>query len=122
MNSSSIAKTANEKDILVGVLFSTKQPNGLLVWYGQNKGESYIGQDFVALAIVDGHLEYSFRLNSEESLVKSIARVNNGERHVAILKRNGNQATLELDGLSVYGESRPTDKKASYIPGNVFIG
>lgn len=122
MNSSTIAKTANEKDILVGVLFSTKQPNGLLVWYGQNKGESYTGQDFVALAIVDGYLEYSFRLNSEESLVKSIARVDNSDRHVAILKRNGNQATLELDGLSVYGESRPTDKKESYIPGNVFIG
>lgn len=93
------------------------------MWYGQNKGEPYVGQDFVALAIIDGYLEYSFRLNSEESVVRStIARVDNNERHVAILKRNGNQAILELDGMSVYGESRPTDKKESYIPGNVFIG
>lgn len=122
VNRSTIAKSSAEKDILIAVLFSTKNPNGLLVWYGQNKGEAYHGQDFVALALVDGFLEYSFRLNSEESLVKSSNRVDDNNRHVAILKRNGNQATLEVDGLTVYGESRPTDKKESFIPGHVFIG
>lgn len=122
LNRSTIAASSNEKELLIAVLFSTTQPNGLLIWYGQNKGESYNGQDFVALALVDGILEYSFRLNSEESLVKSHARVDDNNRHVAILKRNGNQATLEVDGFMTYGESRPTDKKESFIPGSVFIG
>lgn len=93
-----------------------------MIWYGQNRNEAYRGQDFVALSLVDGYLEYSFRLDSEESLIKSIARVDDNNRHVAILKRNGNQATLEVDGFMIYGESRPTDRKESFISGNLFIG
>lgn len=116
-------KSANEKDVLIAVLFSTTHPNGLLVWYGQNKNEQYNGQDFIALAIVDGFLEYSFRLNSEEAMIKNIySKVDDGTRHVAIIKRQGNHAGLELDGLSLYGESRPTTKKESYLPGHLFIG
>lgn len=107
---------------MIALLFSTNQPNGLLIWYSQNKKEAYHGQDFLALAVVDGYLEYSFRLDSEESLIKSNARVDDDNRHVVIVKRNGNQATLEVDGFLVYGESRPTDKKESFITGNVFIG
>lgn len=122
LNRSTIAKSSTEKELLIAVMFSTSHPNGLLVWYGQKKGEAYNGQDFVALALVDGFLEYAFRLNSEESLIKSNARVNDNSRHVAIFKRNGNQATLEVDGFMVYGESRPTGQKESFIPGNVFIG
>lgn len=118
-----MVKSATEKDVLIAVLFSTSHPNGLLLWYGQNKNEQYNGQDFVALAIVEGFLEYSFRLNSEETLIKNVySRVDDGVRHVAIIKRSGNQASLELDGLSLHGESRPTNKKESFLPGNTFIG
>lgn len=93
------------------------------MWYGQNKNEQYNGQDFVALAIVEGFLEFAFRLNSEETLIKNVySRVDDGVRHVAIIKRTGNQASLELDGLSLHGESRPTNKKESYMPGNTFLG
>lgn len=77
----------------------------------------------MALAIVEGFLEYAFRLNSEEKVIRNIySRVDDGVRHVAILKRNGNQASLELDGLSLHEESRPTDKMESFMPGNTFIG
>lgn len=92
------------------------------MWYGQNKGEAYSGQDFLALALVDGYLEFSFRLNSEESSVKSASRVDNNNRHIAIIKRSGNQASLAVDNLSSYGESRPTNQQESFIPGNLFIG
>lgn len=123
LNRSAVVKSANENEVLIAVLFSTSQPNGLLIWYGQKKSEQYNGQDFVALAIVEGFLEYAFRLNSEETLIKNVySRVDDGVRHVAIIKRTGNQASLELDGLSLHGESRPTNKKESYMPGNTFIG
>lgn len=123
LNRSSVAKSASQKDILIAVLFSTSHPNGLLVWYGQNKQEPYNGQDFIALAIVDGFVEYSFRLNSEEALIRNVqSRVDDGHRRVAIIKRTGNQASLELEGLTSYGESRPTNKNNSYLPGHVFIG
>lgn len=122
MNRTTIAKSSNEKDLLIAVLFSTNQPNGLLVWYGQNKGEAYNGQDFISLALVDGYLDFSFRLNSEESSVKSANRVDNNNRHIAIIKRSGNQASLEVDNLTSYGESRPTNQAESFIPGSLFIG
>lgn len=123
LNRTSLVKSIDEKDILIAILFSTSEPNGLIVWYGQNKGQSYNGQDFVALALVDGFLEFSFRLNSEEAVIKNVnTRVDDGKRHIAIIKRNGNQASLELDNLSSYGESRPTERQESHLPGNVFIG
>lgn len=123
LNRSSVVNGPTQKEILIALLFSTTHPNGLLFWYGQNRGEPYTGQDFVALAVVDGYLEYSFRLNSEETSIKNVqTRVDDGARHIAIVKRNGNHASLELDVLTSYGESRPTDKLESYLPGHLFLG
>lgn len=107
----------------IAVMLSTTHPNGLLVWFGQPKGEPFAGQDFEALALVDGYLEYAFRVNSEESVIKNAqTRVDDGERHVAILTRHGNQAQLEIDSFSSYGESRPTARKSSRLNGHVFLG
>ncbi|XP_055304959.1 basement membrane-specific heparan sulfate proteoglycan core protein isoform X6 [Sitodiplosis mosellana] len=123
LNSSALVKSSNEKDILLALLFSSKEPNGLLVWYGQNKAEAYSGQDFIALAIVDGYLEFSLRLDGEETTVRNVnTRVDDGIRHIAVLTRNGNRATLELDNFSVYGETTETNRNFSYLPGNIFIG
>lgn len=122
MNSSAIVKGPNEKDILLALLFSTTEPNGLLIWYGQNTGEAYSGQDFVALAIVDGFLEFSLRLDGEETNIRNTnTRVHNGERHIAIITRNGNRATLELDNYPI-GRTIETSRNFSYLPGNIFIG
>lgn len=104
-------------------MFSTKQSNGLLLWYGQERGHAFNGEDFLALAIVDGGLEFSFRLDGEESSIRHYeTRVNQNQRHTAVMKRTGNQASLELDGLTVYGETRPTVKKDMELPGHVFLG
>lgn len=118
-----IAANTTAKDVLVAVLFATKQSNGLILWYGQNRGEAFHGQDFIALALNDGYLEFAFRLNNEETIVRNtFVRANDGARHIAVVKRNGNLATLELDTLQSFGESRPTAKDESYLPGNLFIG
>lgn len=122
LNRSAVATTLRQEKTGLAILFSTTQPDGLLVWYGQNKGENYNGQDFMSLAIVNGNLEYSFRLNGEESLISPVARVDDNNRHVAIIKREGNQATLELDFYTSYGEIRPTGVKEMFLPGHVFIG
>lgn len=123
LNSSALVKSPNEKDVLLALLFSTKEPNGLLIWYGQNKAEAYSGQDFIALAIVDGYLEFSLRLDGEETTVRNAnTRVDDGIRHIAVLERKGNYATLELDNFSVYGETTATNRNFSFLPGNIFIG
>lgn len=123
LNSSAIVKSSRESEILLAFLFTTTAPNGLLAWYGQNKGEPYNGQDFIALAVVDGFLEFAMRLDGEETVVKNInTPVNDGHHHTAALIRSGNHATLELDNFSVYGETRETGQTISFLPGNIFIG
>lgn len=122
LDRSTIAKGVSQTEGGIALMFSTKRPNGLLVWHGQNKGSEFKGEDFMALAIVDGLLEYSFRLDGEESFVRHNFRVDTGIRYIAIMKRNGNQASLELAGLMEHGETRPTGKKEMILPGHVFLG
>lgn len=118
-----ISNSSTQLSSGIALMFSTKEPNGLLLWYGQEKGHAFNGEDFLALAINDGILEFAFRLDGEESLVRHVTtRVDDNKRHIAILKRNNNQASLELDGLVEYGETRPTIKKTMELPGHVFLG
>lgn len=123
VNRSVLFNSSEQLETGVAVLFSTSHPDGLLIWYGQNKGEVYKGQDFISLAVVNGHLEFAFRLDGEESLLSDESkRVDDGTRHVAIIRRTGNQASLELDHFTVHGEARPTGTSKSFIPGHLFIG
>lgn len=123
LDRNTISNSSDQLTSGVAVMFSTKNPDGLLLWYGQNKGHVYKGEDYMALAIVDGWLEFSLRLNSEESTIKHTGmRVDTNVNHVAVIKRTGNQASLELDGLTEYGETRPTDQKKMHLPGHIFLG
>lgn len=123
LDRNTISNSSEQLTSGVAVMFSTKNPDGLLLWYGQSKGHVYKGEDYMALAIVDGWLEFSLRLNSEESVIKHTGmRVDTNVNHVAVMKRTGNQASLELDGLTEYGETRPTDQKKMNLPGHIFLG
>lgn len=113
----------DQKRTTAVVVFSTTKSNGLLLWWGQKAGEEYEGGDFIAVAIVDGYVEYSLRLNGEETEIRNTDHlVNDGDRHIVILRRDDNTAMLEVDSLSTSGETRPTVRKAMHLPGNVFIG
>nr|XP_017095013.2 basement membrane-specific heparan sulfate proteoglycan core protein isoform X8 [Drosophila bipectinata] len=105
------------------VVFTTTEPNGLLLWWGQKAGVEYTGQDFIALAVVDGYVEFNLRLDGEEAVIRnSDTRVDDGNRHIVIVKRNENTAILEVDRILHSGETRPTAKKEMKLPGHVFIG
>ncbi|XP_070509903.1 basement membrane-specific heparan sulfate proteoglycan core protein isoform X20 [Chironomus tepperi] len=123
LDRNTIANASKQLASGIALLFSTKQSNGLLLWYGQNKGHAFNGEDFLSLAVNDGILEFAFRLDGEESFIRHHGtRVDQNVRHIAILKRTGNQASLELDGLTEYGETRPTLKKEMELPGHIFLG
>ncbi|XP_070144253.1 basement membrane-specific heparan sulfate proteoglycan core protein isoform X4 [Drosophila kikkawai] len=107
----------------VAIVFTTTKSNGLLVWWGQKAGEEYTGQDYLAVGIVDGYVEYSLRLDGEEAVIRnSDTLVNDGARHIVIAKRVDNTAMLEVDRILHSGETRPTLVKKMKLPGNVFIG
>lgn len=123
LNRSAIVQSDTEVEILIAIMFSTQEPNGLLVWYGQNKSEPYNGNDFVALAIVDGYLEFAFRLQDDETSIQNPhLRVDDGKRHIAVVTRNGNKGTLEVDNTAATGDVAESSSPFSHLPGNLFLG
>ncbi|XP_065366162.1 basement membrane-specific heparan sulfate proteoglycan core protein isoform X5 [Calliphora vicina] len=123
LNRSQFDENVDQKYSFAAMVFSTSDPNGLLLWWGQQKGEAYNGQDFMALAIVDGIVEFAFRLNGEEAVLRNPdKRVDDGTRHIVLIKRTDNTAILELDHVLYADETRPTGKNTMTLPGHVFIG
>lgn len=123
LNRSTISNTSEQLSTEFSVLFSTRQSNGLIFWYGQNKGKAFNGEDFLALGVVNGFLEFAFRQDGVEDRIKhETIQVNTDQRHLVVVKRNGNRYSLELDGLTHYGEAKDAAKKEIVLPGHLFFG
>lgn len=123
VNRSVLADKVDLEETGIAILFSTKKSDGLLFWQGQPKGTEFKGQDFLAVAIVDGLIEFSFRLNEEESLLKNtFTRVDDGGRHIVVIKQEQTRFSLEVDSYVQHGETRPTGKATIHLPGNLLIG
>ncbi|EAA44666.5 AGAP003656-PA [Anopheles gambiae str. PEST] len=105
------------------IMFSAYEPNGLLIWYGQRNGEEFLGNDYVALSLSNGYVELTIRMDGQESYVRnSDVYVVDNERHVALVRRERNQFHLQVDSLTVHGETRPTGKQTMEIPGSFYVG
>jgi hypothetical protein len=95
----------------------------MIFWHGQERGKNFNDNDFIALSLNDGIVELRCRLNGQEdTILHEGTRVDDNKRHIVIVKHSKNQISLELDGLSQYGETRPTEREHLYLPGHVFIG
>uniref|UniRef100_A0A182QPA6 Basement membrane-specific heparan sulfate proteoglycan core protein n=1 Tax=Anopheles farauti TaxID=69004 RepID=A0A182QPA6_9DIPT len=113
----------NQHKTELAIMFSAYERNGLLVWYGQRNGEEFLGHDYIGLAVHEGFVELTIRMDGEESYVRnSDVYVVDNERHVAVIRRERNQFHLQVDSLTVHGETRPTGKQTIDIPGSVYIG
>ena len=63
--------------------------------------------DFMAIALVDGHVELSFELGSGLTIIRSSRRINDGEQHQIQVLRQGKLARLVVDETSRYEASSP---------------
>ncbi|XP_050085737.1 basement membrane-specific heparan sulfate proteoglycan core protein isoform X14 [Anopheles aquasalis] len=117
-----LEKGPNQQTTEIAIMFSAYQDNGLLLWYGQRNDEEYLGNDHIALAIQDGYVELTVRMDGQESTIRSDVYIADSEQHVALIRREGNQFHLQMDSLTVHGETRPTGKKMMYLPGSIYIG
>lgn len=123
LDRSLLSNTSYQNSTEIAIMFSTLQPNGLLIWYGPETGEAFEGQDFMSVAVRNGHVELAYRLDGEETVITNEdIQVDDGGRHVLIMKRNFNEASLEVDTFTELGETRPRPRRISYLPGNIFIG
>nr|QBP17600.1 heparan sulfate proteoglycan [Recilia dorsalis] len=106
----------------IHIEFSTSQPNGLLLWHGQTPDMDGTGQDYLSVAVVDGHLQLSYELGSKPAVIRSSQRVDDGQRHAVVIKRQGKDGSLELDRESLeFGESGGLLTQLNTV-GNIYIG
>ncbi|XP_064459482.1 basement membrane-specific heparan sulfate proteoglycan core protein-like isoform X3 [Ornithodoros turicata] len=88
---------ASNSPEVIKLSFSTTERNGLLLFQGQPVGVSAKGQDYLSLAVVNGHLEFSYEMGGGPAQITSDHRVDDGELHTVELKRTGKRGSLRLD-------------------------
>lgn len=121
LNSSAFLDSSNISGVEALLSFSTHDPNGLLLWFGQKNGETYDGNDFMALAIVDGLLELTLRLDGKDGIIRTYDRIDDGKFHEVHVKRFLTFVTANVDDF-FEGFIIDTNNARSYLPGNIFIG
>ncbi|KAI4497448.1 hypothetical protein M0802_007459 [Mischocyttarus mexicanus] len=90
--------THEEEREVFGFEISTNKTNGLIMWHGQTPNDLN-PDDYISLAVVDGYVEYQYNLGSGPAVIRVTAqRVDDGERHRIILKRQGSDGSIELNG------------------------
>lgn len=63
--------------------------------------------DYLAIALVDGHVELSYELGSGVAIVRSLQRVNDGLEHKIRVLRNATFARLTIDDIHKYEGNSP---------------
>lgn len=63
--------------------------------------------DYLAIALIDGHLELSYELGSGVAIIRSSERVNDGLEHRIHVKRLGRQGSIQIDNRQRYEGSSP---------------
>ncbi|XP_035902063.1 basement membrane-specific heparan sulfate proteoglycan core protein isoform X6 [Anopheles stephensi] len=123
INPKAFKNSENQVTTELAIMFSAYEPNGLLIWYGQRNDEEFLGNDYIALAVQNGFVELTIRMDGQESNVRnSDVYVVDNERHVALIRRERNQFHLQVDSMTVHGETRPTGKQTMEIPGSIYVG
>jgi len=113
--------STNASEVFI-IEFSTSDANGLLFWNGQKPETAGHGQDYIALSVVNGRLEFSYELGSGPAQITTAKRVDDGFRHRVVAKRTTRQGSLELDGVQENGLSPQGNHQMLNTKGNIYIG
>ncbi|XP_035295202.1 agrin isoform X9 [Cricetulus griseus] len=97
--------------------FRALETEGLLLYNGNAHGK-----DFLALALLDGHVQFRFDTGSGPAVLTSSVPVEPGRWHRLELSRHWRQGTLSVDGeIPVVGES-PSGTDGLNLDTNLFVG
>ncbi|XP_044579343.1 basement membrane-specific heparan sulfate proteoglycan core protein isoform X2 [Cotesia glomerata] len=114
--------THDEQSEVIGFEISTNKSNGLIMWHGQTPN-NLNPDDYVALAVIDGYIEYQYNLGSGPAVMRvPTQRVDDGERHRIILKRHGADGSIELNGDHTEIGVSDGLQKTLNTRGNVYLG
>jgi len=82
------------KSIVANLLGRLARPQGLA---GSINAQARSTSDFLVLALIDGHVEFSFDLGSGPAIIRSSRRINDGLEHKINIYRLGKHGTLTID-------------------------
>uniref|UniRef100_A0A6I8PQH2 Agrin n=1 Tax=Ornithorhynchus anatinus TaxID=9258 RepID=A0A6I8PQH2_ORNAN len=103
--------------VRVAMEFRAMEPQGLLLYNGQNRGK-----DFISLALVRGFVELRFNTGSGTGTVTSKVPVELGKWHQLVVSRNRRSGSLSVDGEPpVTGES-PIGTDGLDLDTDLFVG
>ncbi|CAH1774180.1 unnamed protein product, partial [Owenia fusiformis] len=112
----------SQSEEVISITFATDSSDALLFWHGQTPEIDGKGQDYFAIAIVDGYPVLSFELGSGPATITARYRVDDGEEHTVIARRTGQRGTIEVDTVVLeVGESGGTLQMLN-TKGNIYIG
>ncbi|KAL3282973.1 hypothetical protein HHI36_006131, partial [Cryptolaemus montrouzieri] len=112
----------NEEEV-IALEMSTNSSNGLIFWHGQSPNQDAQGQDYLALSVVNGFLEFSYDLGSGPAIIHNgYIRVNDGERHLVILKRRGKSGSIEIDNQYTQKDESVGSATTLTCRGNIYLG
>ncbi|XP_011248478.1 agrin isoform X2 [Mus musculus] len=97
--------------------FRALETEGLLLYNGNARGK-----DFLALALLDGHVQFRFDTGSGPAVLTSLVPVEPGRWHRLELSRHWRQGTLSVDGEApVVGES-PSGTDGLNLDTKLYVG
>ncbi|XP_017847809.1 neurexin-1 isoform X2 [Drosophila busckii] len=110
------------KQSSVSFKFRTKEPNGIIILATGSKQPRAKNPALIAIELLNGHIYIHLDLGSGASKVRaSRRRVDDGDWHDLILRRNGRDAKVSVDG--VWNDFRtPGDGTVLELDGHMYIG
>ncbi|XP_068155026.1 neurexin 1 isoform X6 [Drosophila tropicalis] len=110
------------KQSSISFKFRTKEPNGIIVLATGSKQPRAKNPVLIAIELLNGHIYIHLDLGSGASKIRaSRRRVDDGDWHDLILRRNGRDAKVSVDG--VWNDFRtPGDGTILELDGHMYVG
>ncbi|XP_040507371.1 basement membrane-specific heparan sulfate proteoglycan core protein isoform X9 [Gallus gallus] len=106
-------------ELRVEAEFLPRAPDGLLLF---SAGKASPVEDFVALAMVSGHLEFHYELGSGTAVLRSVEPVALGRWHRVTAERVHKDGTMTVDGGAPVQRSSPGKSQGLNLRSPLYLG
>ncbi|XP_077565304.1 basement membrane-specific heparan sulfate proteoglycan core protein isoform X7 [Stigmatopora nigra] len=106
-------------DLRVEMEFKPIERDGLMFFCG---GKKMKVEDFVAISLADGHVEFKYELGTGQTILRSPEPVSMGQWHKVVAERNMRDGHLRVDHGSVEKKTSPGKAQGLNIHTAMFLG
>ncbi|XP_028309184.1 basement membrane-specific heparan sulfate proteoglycan core protein isoform X2 [Gouania willdenowi] len=106
-------------DLRVELEFKPLERNGLMFFCG---GKKMKVEDFVAISMVDGHVEFRYELGTGQAILLSPDPVSLGQWHRVVAERNKKEGNLRVDRGPVEKKTSPGKAQGLNIHTPMYLG